>query len=970
MLKHHAFELLQEQTIPEVNSLARLYRHKKTGAEVLSLINDDENKVFGVTLKTPPSDSTGVAHILEHSVLCGSRKYPVRKPFVEMLKGSLHTFLNAMTFPDKTAYPVASQNLRDFYNLVDVYLDAVFHPLISEDTFKQEGWHYELDGGNAPLIYKGVVFNEMKGVYSSPEAVLRDVSQRSIYPDNAYGVSSGGDPKVIPELTYEDFKAFHERFYHPSNTRAFFYGDDDPEERLNILDAVFSEFDKAAVTSQVSPQPRFAEPRRVERTYASGEPQPGKRTGMVTVNWMLDEIVDPKARLALDVLEHVLVGTSAAPLRKAMTDSGLGESFAGGGFSDDYLQPFATFGLKGIADADLAKVEPMILDNLKTLAEGGIDPLQIEASLNTIEFALRENNTGSLPRGISLMLRSMRTWLHGHDPLTPLAFEEAFMSLKQDLAAGRPIFEDMIKTLLLENQHRTTVILTADPGQGQREARQEEERLAGHRAELDHAGIEAAIAETRELKTLQEAIDAPGALAKLPALQLADLPREGKVIPTEEERVADTRVLTHDLATNGILYLDLAFDMSVLPADLLPYMPIFSRALLQTGTKDQDFVSLSQRIGRSTGGIAPGQVISSRVDGGTAAYLVMRGKAVPDKVSEMLAIMADIIHTARLDNHERIKQMVLENKAGFEGRLAGAGSGLMSSRISAALRESDWASEQMGGITQLFFLRKLVDEVQNDWPAVQAKLERIRELLFARASAIANITADAAIWQGARPELEAFLKGLPVSTGSTGAWSPLLTPRNEAFTFPGQVNYVAKGANLFDLGYSHSGSIAVVLRHTQTTYLWDKVRVLGGAYGSSIGYDFLTGSLAFSSYRDPNLLGTLAVYDNTPSFLRQAIGETELTRSIIGTIGTIDRYMLPDAKGYSAMVRVMTGDTDEARQTRREQVLGTTAKDFRAMADLLEVVAREGHVAVLGSEAAIGAANAERGGFMTVTRVL
>jgi len=970
MLTHHAFELLQEQTIPEVNSLARLYRHRKTGAEVLSLINDDENKVFGVTLKTPPSDSTGVAHILEHSVLCGSRKYPVRKPFVEMLKGSLHTFLNAMTFPDKTTYPVASQNLRDFYNLVDVYLDAVFHPLITEDTFKQEGWHYELDGGNAPLIYKGVVFNEMKGVYSSPEAVLRDVSQRSVYPDNAYGVSSGGDPKAIPDLTYKDFKSFHERFYHPSNTRAFFYGDDDPEERLAILDAVFSEFDKATVTSAVQPQPRFSAPRRIEQTYASGEPEPGKRTGMVTVNWMLDEIVDPKTRLALDVLEHVLVGTSAAPLRKAMTDSGLGESFAGGGFSDDYLQPFATFGLKGIADADLDKVEPMILGNLKALAENGIDPKQIEASLNTFEFALRENNTGSFPRGISLMLRSMRTWLHGHDPLTPLAFEEALTSLKQDIATGRPLFEDMIRTLLLENQHRTTVILTADPSQGARDAKQEESRLAEHRSELDHAGLEAVIEETRELRSLQEAVDPPEALAKLPALHLADLPREGKVIPSEEESVANTRVLTHDLATNGVVYLDFAFDLGVLPAELLPYMPLFSRSLLQTGTKNEDFVSLSQRIGRSTGGIGPGRVVTTTAVGGTAAYLILRGKAVPDKVSELLAILSDIVHTARLDNHERIKQMVLEDKAGFEGRIAGAGSGLVASRVTSALRESDWVSEQMGGLTQLFFLRKLVDEVQNDWPAVQAKLERIRELLFARASAIANITADAAIWQRARPELEAFLKGLPVSTGSTGAWSPLLTPRNEAFTFPGQVNYVAKGANLFDLGYSHSGSIAVVLRHTQTTYLWDKVRVLGGAYGSSIGYDFLTGSLAFSSYRDPNLLGTLAVYDNTPSFLRQAIGETELTRSIIGTIGTIDRYMLPDAKGYSAMVRVMTGDTDEARQTRREQVLGTTAKDFRAMADLLEVVAREGHVAVLGSEAAIGAANAERGGFMTVTRVL
>lgn len=970
MSKHPAFELLQEQTIPEVNSMARLYRHKKTGAEVLSLVNDDENKVFGVTLKTPPSDSTGVAHILEHSVLCGSRKYPVRKPFVEMLKGSLHTFLNAMTFPDKTAYPVASQNLRDFYNLVDVYLDAVFHPLISEDTFKQEGWHYELEGGNAPLIYKGVVFNEMKGVYSSPESVLRDVSQRSIYPDNAYGVSSGGDPKAIPDLTYQDFKAFHERFYHPSNTRAFFYGDDDPQERLNLLDAVFSEFDKAPVTSQVQPQPRFSTPRRVETTYASGEPEAGKRTGMVTVNWMLDEIADPKTRLALDVLEYIMVGTSAAPLRKAMTDSGLGESFAGGGFSDDYLQPFATFGLKGIADADLDKVEPMILDGLKALADNGIDPKQVESSLNTIEFALRENNTGSFPRGISLMLRSMRTWLHGHDPLTPLAFEEALTSLKQDIAAGRPLFEDMIRTLLLENLHRTTVILTADPGQGVRDTRQEEARLAGHRAELDHAGIEEIIAETHELRALQEAVDPPEALAKLPTLHLADLPREGKLIPTAEETVAGTRVLTHDLNTNGILYLDLAFDLGVLPAELLPYLPIFSRALLQTGTKNEDFVSLSQRIGRSTGGISPGQIVSSRVDGGTAAYLVLRGKAVPDKVPEMLAIVSEIIGTARLDNHERIKQMVLENKAGFEGRLAGAGSGLMASRITSALRESDWLSEQVGGISQLFFLRKLVDDVQNDWPTVLGKLERIRELLFGRASAIANITADAALWEKARPELEAFLAGLPATTGRPAAWAPELSARNEAFTFPGQVNYVAKGANLFDLGYTHKGSIAVAIRHTQTTYLWDKVRVQGGAYGSSIGYDFLTGSLAFSSYRDPNLLATLGVYDKTSAFLRQPITETELTRSIIGTIGTIDRYMLPDAKGYAAMVRIMTGDTDESRQRRREEVLGASAQDFRELADLLDVVAQKGHVAVLGSEAAIGAANAERGGFMKVTRVL
>ena len=325
MLKSLAFEMVREQRIPEINSLARLYKHRKTGAEVLSLINDDENKVFGITFKTPPEDSTGVAHILEHSVLCGSQKYPVKKPFVELLKGSLHTFLNAMTYPDKTAYPVASTNLQDFYNLVDVYLDAVFFPLITEDTFRQEGWHYEMEGGNAPLVFKGVVFNEMKGAYSSPSAVLNKASQQSVYPDTTYGVDSGGDPKAIPDLTYEYFKNFHAKYYHPSNARIVFYGDDDPEQRLAILDRVLNQFEKIDVDAPVKLQPRFTAPRKLTETYAASEAEPGKKTGMVTVNWMLDELTDPKTTLALNILEHVLVGNPAAPLRKALTDSGLGE---------------------------------------------------------------------------------------------------------------------------------------------------------------------------------------------------------------------------------------------------------------------------------------------------------------------------------------------------------------------------------------------------------------------------------------------------------------------------------------------------------------------------------------------------------------------------------------------------------------------------------------------------------------------
>ena len=373
MSHHPAFELIRDEHIAEVNSQAQLFRHKKTGAEVLSLVNDDENKVFGITFKTPPEDSTGIAHILEHSVLCGSRKYPVKKPFVELVKGSLNTFLNAMTFPDKTAYPVASQNLKDFYNLVDVYLDAVFFPLLTEETFLQEGWHYELEDVNAPLVYKGVVFNEMKGVYSSPDAVMRNIAQHSLYPDITYGKSSGGDPKAIPDLTFEQFKAFHRTHYHPSNTRAFFSGDDDANQRLAILDDYFSQFERAPVDAEVGLQPRFNAPRQIVATYAGSKEEGKPRDGMVSVNWLIDPPADREEQISHGMLSYLLAGNSAAPLRKALTESGLGEGMTGGGIGSGMRQPMASFGMKGIDPADAGKVEALILSTLEDIANKGFD---------------------------------------------------------------------------------------------------------------------------------------------------------------------------------------------------------------------------------------------------------------------------------------------------------------------------------------------------------------------------------------------------------------------------------------------------------------------------------------------------------------------------------------------------------------------------------------------------------------------
>src|SRR5215475_9825786 len=612
MTATHGFELIREQELSEINSTARHYRHVATGAELISLLNADENKVFGVSFATPPSDSTGVAHILEHSVLCGSRKYPIKEPFVELLKSSLNTFLNAMTYPDKTCYQVASQNVQDFYNLIDVYLDAVFFPRLSRQVFEQEGWHYELHALDGPLNYKGVVFNEMKGNYSSPDGMLRELSQQSLYPDITYGLDSGGDPKHIPDLTYEQLKEFHARHYHPSNAKLFFYGDDDPDQRLRLLDKYLGEFNRIEVDARVPLQPRFSAPKRLTRTYAAGaaeeEPQGGAdkpNESMISVNWMVDEITDIETALGFDILEHILIGNPAAPLYKALIDSGLGEGLAGGGLDDGLRQPMFSIGLKGIDPADAEKIERLIVDTISGLAAGGIDPLTVEASLNTVEFQLRENNTGSFPRGIVFMLRALRSWLHGRDPLTPLAFAEPLAAIKARVAGGDRYFENLLRKHFIDNPHRTVVLLKPDHAQAEREAKEEEAHLAQVRAGMTERDLKAVAEATRALKELQERPDPPEALATIPTLKLSDLPRENKTIPIEVTSLRDTRVLYHDLPTSGIVYLDVGFDLHTLPPELLPYVPLFSRALIETGVGNDDFVRLSQRIGRSTGGIHP-----------------------------------------------------------------------------------------------------------------------------------------------------------------------------------------------------------------------------------------------------------------------------------------------------------------------------------------------------------------------------
>jgi len=950
----HGFRKIREQDIPEIRTRAQVYEHVKTGGRLLSLLNEDENKVFGISFRTPPRDSTGVAHILEHSVLCGSRKYPVREPFVELLKGSLQTFLNALTFPDKTCYPVASTNVQDFYNLIDVYLDAVFHPRLTENTLRQEGWHYDPETPEGPLNFKGVVFNEMKGAYSSPDNQLYEYSQHALFPDVTYGLDSGGDPEQIPDLTFDDFMAFHRAHYQPTNAFAFFYGDDDPVERLRILDEAFSEFERGRPGHYIPLQKPFREPARLERPYAAG-PGEGQKS-MFTLNFCLPEAADPDLNLGLNVLEHILIGLPSSPLRKALMDSGLGEDLAGAGLETDLRQMYFSVGLKGMARGKADEAAELVLSTLARLADDGLDPKDIEAAVNSVEFDLRENNTGSFPRGLSLMFQALTSWLHEGDPLALLPFETPLAALKERLTSGEPVFEGLIRRHFLDNSHRALVVLNPDPELAARRETAERKRLDAVAARLDAERMARLEAQARELERLQETPDSPEDLAKIPRLQLSDLPLENAVIPAETVALGTEPAQFHDLFTNGILYLDLGFDLSAVPDRLLPLAPLLGRVLLETGTAKTDFVTLTQRIARKTGGIAPQTFVTpSRPGPEAAARLFLRGKCTLAQAPDLCDILAEVLTSADLGNRERVRQIVMETKARREQRLVPAGHSIVATRLKARMGRAHLMDERMHGVTGLFFIRELAQRVERDFGCVRADLEELRDILVRRAGLALNVTCDAKGLEAARSAVADLAAALPDAPAPAPAErAPLSLPAREGLALPAQVNYVGKGLNLFDQGWSFDGSAHVVGKLLRASYLWERVRVQGGAYGAFCSLDRLSGACTFVSYRDPNVDRTLKAFDETAQHLKNLkLDRDELEKAVIGAIGEIDGYMLPDAKGFASLARTLNGEDEAFRQKVREEVLSTGPADFAAFGEALAALKDKGEVVVLGEAKAL-----------------
>lgn len=952
------FTLIEEKAMPEVCGTARLWKHDATGAQILSVVNDDENNCFGAAFRTPPKNSTGVTHIIEHSVLCGSAKYPVKEPFVNLLKGSLQTFLNAFTFPDKTCYPVASANLQDFYNLIDVYMDAVFHPLISENSFRQEGWHIEADSPDGPWQYKGVVFNEMKGVYSSPDSCLAEESQHAIFPDTLYSLESGGRPSDIPSLTYEEYRRFYATYYHPSNARFFFWGDDPEEKRLAIVREELKEYSRRDVDSVIPLQPPFSSPHQVEIPYAV-PPETKDPKCLFTLNWLLGERTDVEQCLTLEMLENILEGMPGSPLRRALISSGLGEDTAGCGLETELRQMYYSTGLKGIARKDIGRAETLIFDTLADLAEKGIPASAVEAAVNTVEFNYRESNSGNFPRGLAAMLQALSVWLYDKSPLTALAWEAPLRHIKERLAAGEHVFEDAIRKNFLQNESQALVILTPDAGLAARQEADEKARIEKIQAASSPAERSEICRITGELKAAQSAEDSPEAAASIPNVHVRDLPLKNRVIPRSVETAGGVTRVSHELPTRGIAYATLLLPMPEIPDRLLPLLPLFTRSITDTGTARRDYSELGSAISAKTGGMAASSLILADLKGGCHLYLSLAGKAVGDKVPDMFSLFSEMLLEPCADRDvltARLREMLSEEKTRLEQMLLASGHTAVMRRVNAQFTADSALSEKISGIEYLRAVRGLLDNFDARKDQLLADIETLRGLLLHSAGAVVDCTAGKDGIASVFSESEKLLSSLPAGAGGTGLQNTPLLPacQAEVFATPSQVNYVGKGCNLYALGWKFSGAAQVILRYLRMGYLWDSVRVKGGAYGVSCRLGRSTGSFVCTSYRDPNVSGTLSAYDGIASYLSgMSIDGEELERAIVGAIGDLDLYMLPDARGIKSLYQYLAGDTEEKRQQMREEMLATTAADFRAFAGIMEEVKKHGAVSVIGGSKAL-----------------
>ena len=947
----NAYQVIREKRVNELNSDAVILEHKKTGARIFLLSNNDENKVFCIGFRTPPSDSTGVPHIMEHSVLCGSEKFPVKDPFVELVKGSLNTFLNAMTYPDKTVYPVASCNEKDFQNLMDVYMDAVLHPNIykEEKIFRQEGWHYEMEAEDGPLTINGVVYNEMKGAFSSPEGVLDRFTQNVLYPDSCYTHESGGAPEAIPDLTYEDFMNFHRAYYHPSNSFIYLYGDMDMAEKLDWLDKEYlCHYDRQPVDSEIKWQKPFDAPVEREIFYSITESEPEAQATYLSVNTVVGDDLDPVLYMAFQILEYVLLDAPGAVLKKELVEAGIGQDVLGS-YENGILQPYFSIIAKDADKEQKGEFLAVVKGTLRRLADQGINKKSLLAGINYYEFRYREADFGNAPKGLMYGLQSLDSWLYGGDPLMHLEYEETFAFLKKAVDEG--YFEKLIRDYLLDNPFEAVIIVSPKRNLTAIEDEKLRKKLEEYKNSLSAEEIQKIVRETRELKEYQDIPSPKEDLEKIPLLKREDIASEPEKLYLEERTMSGSTVLCHEMFTSGIGYLRVLFNTNRVSCEDLPYVGLLKAVLGYVDTKEHSYSDLSDEINLNSGGISlsvtsyPNLKNPEEFTGVFAAS----ARVLYEKLDFGFSAIAEILTESVLDDAKRLGEIVAETRSRSQTRLNSGSHSAAVVRATSYFSATSSYNDRTGGIAFYQFLEDLAKNYEEKKEMLMQKLKETAAKLFTADNVIISYTADAEGMQALEPSLKKFKDRLPAGDGTVYPFRWEKGNKNEGFMTSSQVSYVARCGSFAGTGIEYTGALRTLKVILGYDYLWLNVRVKGGAYGVMNGTG-RSGEGYFVSYRDPNMKETNEVYEGVIAYLEQFdADERDMTKYVIGTISDLDTPLLPPYKGSKADSAWFSGVTDEMLLKERQEVLTVQPEDIRALADIIKAILATGSLCVIGN---------------------
>lgn len=947
------YEILDEHRVEDVQSDGFILRHKKSGARIAILSNNDDNKVFYIGFRTPPEDETGVPHIIEHTTLCGSKKFPVKDPFIELAKGSLNTFLNAMTYPDKTVYPVASCNDQDFKNLMDVYLDAVFNPNITkyEEIFKQEGWHYELTGKDDELKINGVVYNEMKGAYSSPDEVLSSQIYRSLFPDNTYSKDSGGNPEYIPKLTYEAYLDFYHKYYHPSNSYIYLYGDMDVVERLEWLDKEYlSLYDYKKVNSEINKQPAFDEIKNVEAEYSITMDDSQENKTYLSYNRVVGDSLDEMLYQAFDVLDYALVSSPGAPVKQALIDAGIGDDVYGS-YDAGILQPVFSFVAKNANASQADEFESIIENTLKEVVKTGINKEALLAGINSSEFKYREADFGQFPKGLLFGLNCLDSWLF--DDMKPFIHLEClgtFAKLRK--AVDTDYFEKLIQEYLLDNTHGSSVTVKPKRGLGNEREEALAKELSDYKASLSDEEIDKLIEETEHLKKYQEEPSSDEDLRKLPMLTRADMKKEAMPFSNIEDTLSDVKVVRHDIESNGIDYISFLFDAGDFAQSELGYLGFFTNALGLVSTENYSYTDLANATNIYTGGISTGTASHPDIkDRNNFVFkFEVKLKVLEKNLDKALELMEQMLLASDFTDTKRLGEIVAQIKARLQANLSSSGHLVAAMRSMSSFSRYALYQDELKGIAFYRSICRIEKELSESPKSVSDKLAAIAKKLFARNRLLISFTGNNEAYGNAKPSLEKVIAGFDKMSAVGNQAEVHFNTAKEAFIDASQIQYVAKTGDFICEGYEYTGALRLLRIILSYDYLWINVRVKGGAYGCMNTF-LRSGESYFVSYRDPNLSDTLDVYDRIPEYIKSfSPDERDMTKYIIGTFSALDTPMNPEAKGSRSLSAYLEGITYEQIQKERNEILNAQPEDIRRLADLVEAVLKKDSICVIGNE--------------------